>query len=121
MSLIAPSGLLTKEYITNYDDHGNTTIAPNIADIEKSTEKRTATINVSITNGYNGTISDVIILGKIPFEAYTYVLNGGELNSQFTANIKNEIKIPEKLKEYTTKYYSSNENATNNIDDKAKD
>lgn len=119
MSLIAPSGLLTTEYITNYDDHGNTTIAPNIADIEKSTEKRTATINVSITNGYNGTISDVIILGKIPFEGNTYVLNGGELNSQFTANIKNEIKIPEKLKEYTTIYYSTNENATNNIDDKA--
>ena len=114
MSLIAPSGLLTTEYITNYDDHGNTTIAPNIADIEKSTEKRTATINVSITNGYNGTISDVIILGKIPFEGNTYVLNGGELNSQFTANIKNEIKIPEKLKEYTTIYYSKNENATNN-------
>lgn len=121
MSLIAPSGLLTTEYITNYDDHGNTTIAPNIADIEKSTEKRTATINVSITNGYNGTISDVIILGKIPFEGNTYVLNGGELNSQFTANIKNEIKIPEKLKEYTTIYYSTNENATNNIDDKAND
>ena len=121
MSLIAPSGLLTTEYITNYDDHGNTTIAPNIADIEKSTEKRNATINVSITNGYNGTISDVIILGKIPFEGNTYVLNGGELNSQFTANIKNEIKIPEKLKEYTTIYYSTNENATNNIDDKAND
>ena len=115
MTLIAPSGLLTTEYITNYDDEGNTTIAPNIADIEKSTEERTATINVSVTNGYSGTISDVVILGKVPFEGNTYILNGESLNSKFTANITGAINVPEELKENAVIYYSTNENPTKEI------
>ena len=36
MTLVAPSGLLTSEIVTNYDDEDSVTIAPNIADIEKS-------------------------------------------------------------------------------------
>ncbi len=115
LSLIAPSGLLTTEYITNYDDLNSRTIAPNIADIEKSNEKRTATVNVSLTNNYNGTISNAVILGKIPYAGNTYVLNGDSLNSQYTANIIGRINIPEELKQYVTIYYSNIENPTKDI------
>ena len=121
MTFIAPSGLLTTEYVTDYDDENNTTIAPNIADIEKSDETRTANINVSITNGYSGTISDIVILGKIPFEENTYVLNGADLNSKFTANITGEINVPEKLKECAKIYYSTKENVNKDIADTEND
>lgn len=115
MTLIAPSGLLTTEYVTNYDDENNVTIAPNIADIEKSDETRTADINVSITNGYSGTISDIIILGRTPFEGNEYVLNGGDLNSKFTANMTGAITVPNKLQEYANVYYSIKENANKDL------
>ena len=117
MTLIAPSGLLTTEYVTDYDDENNVTIAPNIADIEKSDETRTANINVSITNGYSGTISDIVILGRIPFEGNKYVLNGGDLNSGFTANITGEINVPDKLQDYAKIYYSTKENANKDLAD----
>ncbi len=116
MRLIAPSGLLTTEYVTDYDDADSITIAPNVADIEKADETRTANINVSITNGYSGTISDVVILGRVPFEGNKYVLNGGDLNSKYTANITGEINVPDGLQEYATIYYSTNENASKDID-----
>lgn len=117
LSLIAPSGLLTTEYVTDYDDEGSTTIAPNIADIEKSDETRTANINVSITNSYSGTISDIVILGKIPYEGNTYVINGGDLNSKFTANITGAIIVPENLRDATSVYYSTKENPTKDLNE----
>ena len=119
ITLIAPSGLITAEYITNYDDLGSITIAPNIAEIEKSTEKRTATVNVSITNNYNGTISEIKVLGKIPFEGNTYVLNEGNLNSQYTTNLKGSISIPEGLQSYLTIYYSEKANPNKDINDES--
>lgn len=117
ISIIAPSGLLTSEYITNYDDLGNSTIAPNVAEIEKSDETKTATINIGITNNYSNAISDVVILGKIPFVGNTYVLNEESMNSQYTANIIGEIKVPEDLKEYAKIYYSSKENPSKDLKD----
>lgn len=117
LSIIAPSGILTSEYITNYDDLGSTTIAPNIAEIEKTNGTKTATINIGVTNNYSGAISDVVILGKIPFEGNSYILNKGSMNSQYTANITGEIKVPEDLKEYAKIYYSSKENPSKDLQD----
>ena len=114
ISVISPSGLITTEYITNYDDKGSVTIAPNIAEIKKTDRTRTATINVGITNNYSGTISDIVILGKIPFKGNTYVINGQDLKSKFTATMKSEINVPEQLKNRITVYYSANEKT--NID-----
>lgn len=117
ISLISPSGLITTEYITNYDDEGNTTIAPNIAEIKKTDETRTATINIGVTNNYNGTISNINILGKIPFKGNTYVINGEDLKSKFTATMKSEINVPEQLKNKITVYYSVNEKTNKNLGD----
>lgn len=117
ISIISPSGLITAEYITNYDDEGNITIAPNIAQIEKLDETKTATINIGVTNNYSGTISDVVILGKIPFKGNTYIINGQDLKSQFTATMKSEINVPEQLKDKITVYYSTNEKTNENLID----
>lgn len=111
------AGILTAEFVTDYDDKGSTTIAPNIADIEKADSSKTATINVSITNDYTGTLSEILILGKVPYENNTYTINGGDLNSKFTANITGPISVPEGLKNYVTIYYSENDIVNNNIAD----
>ena len=110
----APQGLVTTEYVTEYDENGSITIAPNVAEIERADEKRKATVNVSIANNYANVIDEIKILGKIPFEGNTFVLNGQnqELNSEYTTNLTGPISIPEELQQYTTVYYSDVEKPT---------
>ena len=116
LSLVSPNTLLTAETVKDYNDKDEITIAPKIANVLK--EQRTATIQLSITNNYSGTISDINILGKTPFEGNTYVINGKELGSNFTANMSNTgIVVPDALKQYTTVYYSENENPSKDIAD----
>ena len=115
VSLIAPTGLLTIEFVTDYDDLSSRTIAPNVAEIEKADETRTAKININMANNYSGTISEISILGKIPFEGNTYVLNNENLKSEFSTNLKGAITVPEALQEYVTVYYSEKETPDKDI------
>ncbi len=116
LSINSPTGLLTAEYITNYDDEGNITIAPNVAEINLN-QGKTATINIDLLNNYNGTISDVAILGRTPFKNNTYALSDKDLNSQFTMIMKSEINIPEQLQDKITVYYSTNEKTNKDLTD----
>ncbi len=122
LSMISPNSLLTNQVASNYDDKGSQVVSPQIADVKPaygvvdSENKREATIGVQIRNNYASTISDMKIIGKIPFEGNTYVLSGGELGSTFTTTMKNTgIKVPEKLQEYVTVYYSENTNPDKDI------
>ena len=116
LNIYAPSTLLTSQTATNYDDFGSITVAPQEAIIDKSSGERTADINVNITNNYSNTISEVKIVGKIPFEENTYLLNGAELGSMFdTQMTESGIIVPEDLREFATVYYSEKENVTQDI------
>ena len=111
----APSSLLTNQQATDYNEAGETAIAPQIATIDK-TEADTATINVSIANNYIPSVSEIQILGKIPFEGNSFTLNGAELGSMFTTQmLESGITVPAELQSTTTVYYSENENPTNDI------
>ena len=116
ISLISPNSLLTNQTVSNFDDKGTIVISPQIADIRPlyvkvDNEKRQATIGAQFRNNYSSTISDIKILGKIPFEGNTYALSGGDLNSTYTTNMTNEgILIPEELEGKVTIYYSENTN-----------
>ena len=115
----APQGIITTEYVSDYDENNSITIAPNIAEIERADEKRKATINVSIANNYANIIDEIKILGKVPFEGNTYVLNGQnqELGSEYTACIDSEIRMSDELKEYATVYYTDVEKPTVDLSD----
>ena len=117
ISNVISAGLMTTEFITNYDDNGSVTLAPKVADIEKSNEQRTATVNVQILNNYSGKISEISILGKIPFEGNTYTINGRDLNSKFTANITGPITVPEALQDNVIVYYSEKADANKDLED----
>ena len=115
INLIAPSNLLTSQTATNFDDKGSIVIAPQDAEINKIDGSRTADINVSITNNYASTISEIKIVGSIPFEGNKYQLNKQELGSEFTTTLLSEINIPDDLKPYATVYYSEKEEVTEDI------
>ena len=72
ISLVSPNSLLTNQIITNYDNSGSTVVSPQTADLTPeyanidNTEKE-ATIGVHIKNNYERTISEIKIIGKIPF------------------------------------------------------
>lgn len=117
LNIVAPSSLLTNQQATNYNEAGETAVAPQIATIDK-TEADTATVNVSVTNNYSGTISEVSILGKIPFEGNTFSINGTDLGSNYTTQmVDGGITVPEDLKDKVTVYYSEKENPTTDLND----
>ena len=123
ISLIAPSSLLTNQTASNYDDKGGMIISPQVAEIrpqiasvDQEMEEKTANIGITIRNNYSNTISDIIILGKIPFEGNTYVLTGNELNSEFTTKMSKEgIQLPEQVANIAKVYYSENTNPSKDL------
>ena len=117
LNIVAPSSLLTNQQATNYNEAGETAVAPQIATIDK-TEVDTATVNVSVTNNYSGTISEVNILGKIPFKGNTFSINGTDLGSNYTTQmVDGGITVPEDMKDKVTVYYSEKENPTTDLND----
>ena len=118
ISMVSPNSLLTNQVASDYDDKGSEVISPQIADIkpiyavvDQEQEVQTVKIGVQLKNNYASTTSEIQILGKIPFEGNTYVINGADLGSTFTTKMMNAgIELPEELKEIARVYYSENEN-----------
>ena len=117
VKLIAPNSLLTNQTASNFDKDGTQVVSPQIADVKpqlatvsQDTPEKTVRIGAQIKNNYADVITDVMILGKIPFEGNTYVLSGEDLGSEFTTKMTNAgIEIPEELKDKVVVYYSENE------------
>ena len=125
ISVTALNSFMTIETVSNYNKNNETTIAPNIAEVEKNNKnngKNTAQINVSLINNYDrGEVNNVVVMGKIPFEGNTYVDRKENLGSKFTTTIESGIKLPEtmsqELKSATKIYYSTNDNPTSDVTD----
>ncbi len=115
ISMVSPNSLLTNEVARKYDDNDSVVMSPQISDIKpvygSINEEQTAEIGLQIKNNYDRTISEIKILGKIPFEGNTYAISGEDLGSTFTTKMQNTgIIVPEELQENITVYYSENEN-----------
>ena len=122
LSVVSPNSLLTNQIASNFDDSGEEIVSPQIADISPKyavvdgEEEKTVDIGVQLRNNYASTISEIMILGKIPFEGNTYVMSGGDLESTFSTTMtENGITVPDEIEEYVTVYYSENENPTKDI------
>ena len=122
IELMASQELITYETISNYTKQkdsdewsSETTFAPNIAEVDN--EERQATINVVLNNRYHSAITNVKVLGRIPFENNAYILNGQDLGSEFTSKIAAEgIKIPQELDGKVAVYYSEKTDARKDLD-----
>ncbi len=120
IQFVGPTSLLTTETGSDYNDEGDeikTTVAPQVAIIDKTQNNKTAKISVQITNNYSGNISGVVLVGKTPFEGNTSQILGKDLDSTFTAEMTGPIELPEKLQGIATVYYSENETVNNDIND----
>ena len=121
IGFVGPSSLLTTETASEYDKTGNaleTAIAPQIAIIDKEQENKTAKVSVQILNNYSGNISEVKVVGKIPFEGNTFQLNTNvNLGSTYTTTLTGPIVLPEGLQSIAKVYYSENENVTEDLTD----
>ena len=115
--IVAPNNFRTTESVTNYSDDENEKeiFAPNVVEITKG--RRQATINVQFVNGYNSDITNLKILGKIPYEGNTYV-NGQSLKSTYSTTMAPEgVTISGALSEGTTIYYSEVDDPTDDVND----
>ena len=120
LTFVGPSTLLTTETASDYNEEGDelkTTVAPQVAEIDKTQNNRTAKISVQITNNYSGNISGIVVVGKTPFAGNTSQVLGNDLGSTFTANMTGPIELPEELQGIAKVYYSENEIVNNNIND----
>lgn len=118
VGFVAPSTLLTNQVVSNYDKEGNITVSPNTAQVKK--EQRTANIDVNLINNYSSSVSDVIMVGEIPYKGNTYMTTDTELGSQFTAEMRSPgITLPEELKGNVDVYYSTNAKATKDLNDES--
>lgn len=122
VKFIAPNSLITNQTISNYDNKGTTVVSPEIADIKPNyanvdNEERKAKIGVQIKNNCLYPLSEIAILGKIPFKGNNYVLSGEDLGSTYTTKMANTgIEIPQELQGKVTVYYSENETPDKELD-----
>ena len=94
-------------------------VSPQVAEIDID-ETKNATVEVSITNNYSGTISDILIAGKIPFKGNKYQLqNTTDLGSTITTALTGSITLPTELQSVAKVYYSENETITKDVIDTA--
>ena len=113
------TSLTTTQYASNYGEEDGITIAPRVAKTDK--DQRTATITILSTNNYSYDLQDIKIQGVVPFEGNDYVISGKDLNSAFTTYMSDRgiTVVTEGLGDYVTIYYSTTENPTNDLNDKA--
>ncbi len=120
ITFVGPTTLLTTETASDYNEEGDeikTTVAPQIAEIDKTQNNRTAKISVQITNNYSGNISGIVVVGKTPFAGNTSQILGTDLGSTFTAKMTGPIELPEQLQGIAKVYYSENETVNNDLND----
>ena len=120
INFIGPTSLITMEAATEYNsnhDRLETTIAPQIAIIDKAQSEKTAVIQASILNNYSDTISEIKLVGKIPFEGNTFQLIEKDLGSMYTTKLLGPITVPEALRDYAKVYYSENEIVNEDLND----
>ena len=117
IQFVGPTSIITMESAREYNDLGEITIAPQIAVIDKADGEQTAKVVAGIRNNYSGNISGLKVLGNIPYEGNTFMLNGKALGSTFTTTLVGPIQIPADFESFAKVYYSENTNVTEDIED----
>ncbi|MBR2240227.1 MAG: MucBP domain-containing protein [Clostridia bacterium] len=118
VEFVSAQELITYETVSNYTKVNKESsewsdqkvVAPEIALVDN--KEGLATINVVLKNGYENTIKNVKVIGRIPFTGNKSIIEQNDLKSSFTVTMgKDGINIPEDLKGKIDIYYTNNENA----------
>lgn len=122
MKFVAPTGMVTVNQISNYNENGEKVSSINgkkeIGAIETKAAAKTANVNMLVINNYEYDCGNIKILGRTPFEGNKSIKTGQDLGSTFTAKMVSSIQAVTGVQnENITVYYSSNGNATKDLND----
>ena len=116
INIVVPETLLATQSTSNATVENETIYAPLTAIVEN--DNRVATVDMELKNNTNGNISEIKVLGEIPFEGNKYHLSNEDLGSTYTAELTSDgIKLPDDLSRYATVYYSENEEVNDDTTD----
>ena len=114
IKIIVSSSLLTNEKISGYNTAGDFVVSPQTAEIEIN-EAKSATVEVNVTNNFTEAISDILLIGTIPFKGNKYQTNNLDLGSTITTTLTGPITFPTELNDKAVIYYSENETVTTDV------
>ncbi len=117
----APSGVLTVEAISGYDDENSMITSVHQGTIEDEIEifdeVKTAKMDIIVMNNNNNTVSEVSILGRIPFKGVKDLATGEDLGTTSDTTLAGALVQSSSNKEQFNIYYSVNPDATKTLDD----
>ncbi len=117
----APTGLVAVNSISNYDSKGSTVTSvrqgykEDIIDVYA--EAKTSTMEIILMNNNNNEISDLSILGRIPFKGVKDIISGNDLGATVDTKLISNIISDEHNNVGFDIYYSTNGEATKSLDD----
>lgn len=116
----APSGVVSVNSISGYND-ANTTVTSVRQGIQKGvlpiyTDSKIATMELTVMNNENNAVSNVSILGRIPFAGVKDIVNGEDLGTTMDTVMVSGIVPDANNNTLFTIYYSENDEADNDLE-----
>ena len=119
VSYAAPSGLVSVNTISSYNNSGSSVTSVmqgTITDkIEIYDDSKVSTMDILVMNNNENVVKDVKILGRIPFKGNTDVSTGENLGTTVDTNIVRGIVSSSNNKVNVKIYYSENGTATEDL------
>lgn len=117
LNAVAPVGIVTTNKISGYNSKNESVMSisgeEQTGKLEIGKEEIKATVSMDIINNYDNAISNVQILGRIPFEGNKDVVTGEDLGSNLNTTLT-KFNVPEG----GTVYFSENGNAGKDLNNK---
>ena len=117
----APTGLVAVNSISNYDSIGSVTTSVRQGEkedvIDIYSDAKIATMEIIVMNNNKNTVSNVSILGRIPFAGVKDIVTGDELGTTTDTKLINGLAADERNTEEFVVYYSENGDATKDLED----
>ena len=117
----APTGLVAVNSISNYDNNGSvlTSVRQGVKEdvIEIYSDAKVATMELVVMNNNKNSISDVAILGRIPFKGVKDILTGEDLGTTVDTKLVSSLVADSRNQAEFKVYYSENGEATKELTD----
>lgn len=119
LNIVAPSGVLNVQELSNYDDSKNTLYSINQGDVSATiptyTDGRVATSRITMMNNSEDVMTDVSILGRTTFKGNKNITNGEDLGTTIDSSMVTGLKELSNAGKELKVYYSENPNATKDL------
>ena len=123
VKLSAPTGLVAINSTKNYNEAGTTltSVRQGIKSdlIEIYADSKIAIMDIVVMNNNGNTVSDLVILGRIPFEGVKDILTGNDLGTTLDTRFVSGLVPDANNSTAFDIYYSENKEATKDLEDES--